>query len=168
CGTPACARRRRIATLCVIRCAVSTPIPGRPRASATAATTGTARSALTVSTPSSFSRAVALSTASTSEKSTTFAMSASARPGALGFRSTAATRSLRAFACRIALRWWRPAPTNRTVFTGATLLGADRAADELQERLDLDREAGAHLHRDPVQEETEEAADLVRVDVGSQ
>ena len=46
----AAARRRRragarIATLCVIRCAVSTPIPGSPRASATAATTGTARSA---------------------------------------------------------------------------------------------------------------------------
>ena len=57
CGTPASASRRRIAILCVIRCAVSVPIPGRPRASATAATTGTARSALTVSTPSSRSRA---------------------------------------------------------------------------------------------------------------
>ena len=55
CGTPASASRRRIATLCVIRCAVSTPIPGSPRASATAATTGTARSAETVSTPSSLS-----------------------------------------------------------------------------------------------------------------
>ena len=43
---------RRIAILCVIRCAVSTPIPGSPSASATAATTGTARSAETVSTPS--------------------------------------------------------------------------------------------------------------------
>ena len=77
-------RRRagvRIAILCVIRCAVSTPIPGSPRASATAATTGTARSALTVITPSSLIRAVALSTAAASEKSTTFAMSASARPG---------------------------------------------------------------------------------------
>ena len=77
-------RRRagaRIATLCVIRCAVSTPIPGRPRASATAATTGTARSALTVSTPSSLMRAVALSTAAASAKSTTFAMSASCEAG---------------------------------------------------------------------------------------
>ena len=52
CGTPASASVRRIATLCVIRCAVSVPIPGRPSASATAATTGTARSAETVSTPS--------------------------------------------------------------------------------------------------------------------
>ena len=52
CGTPASASRRRIAILWVIKCAVSVPIPGRPRASATAATTGTARSADTVSTPS--------------------------------------------------------------------------------------------------------------------
>ena len=72
----------RIAILCVIRCAVSTPIPGSPRASATAATTGTARSALTVITPSMLIRAVALITAAASAKSTTFAMSASASPGA--------------------------------------------------------------------------------------
>ena len=117
CGTPASAKRRRIATLCVIRCAVSTPIPGRPRASAIAATTGTARSALTVSTPSMLIRAVALRTAPVSEKSTTFAMSASFSPGASGLASTAATRSPRSFACTIARRWWRPAPTKRTVFT---------------------------------------------------
>ena len=134
CGTPASASRRRIATLCVIRCAVSMPIPGRPRASATAATTGTARSAETVSTPSSCRRAVAFSTAATSEKSTTFAMSASARPGASGFRSTAATRSPSSFARRIARRWWRPAPTKRTVRTdegsyfGAT---ADRSSSSV-------------------------------------
>ena len=48
CGTPASASVRRIAILCVIRCAVSVPIPGSPSASATAATTGTARSAETV------------------------------------------------------------------------------------------------------------------------
>ena len=30
CGTPASASRARIATLCVIRCAVSTPMPGQP------------------------------------------------------------------------------------------------------------------------------------------
>ena len=40
CGTPASASVRRIAILCVIRCAVSVPIPGSPSASATAATTG--------------------------------------------------------------------------------------------------------------------------------
>ena len=40
CGTPASASVRRIAILCVIRCAVSMPIPGSPSASATAATTG--------------------------------------------------------------------------------------------------------------------------------
>ena len=48
CGTPASASVRRIAILCVIRCAVSVPMPGRPSDSATAATTGTARSAETV------------------------------------------------------------------------------------------------------------------------
>ncbi len=52
CGTPASANTRRISSLCVIRCAVSRPIPGSSSASATAATTGTARSAATVSTPS--------------------------------------------------------------------------------------------------------------------
>ena len=51
-ATPCSAKTRRIATLCVIACAVSTPMPGNPSASATAATTGTARSADTVSTPS--------------------------------------------------------------------------------------------------------------------
>ena len=56
CGTPPSASLRRIATLCVIRCAVFVPIPGSPSASATAATTGTARSAETVSTPSTASR----------------------------------------------------------------------------------------------------------------
>ena len=117
CGTPASARRRRIAVLCVIRCAVSAPIPCRPRASATAATTGTARSSATVSTPSIRSLAVAFSTAPTSATSTTFAMSASASPGASGFRSTAATRRPSSFARRIARRWWRPAPTKRTVRT---------------------------------------------------
>ena len=55
CGTPASASARRIATLCVIRCAAAVPIPGSPRASAIAATTGTARSADTVSTPSNVS-----------------------------------------------------------------------------------------------------------------
>ena len=80
------------------------PIPGSPRASATAATIGTARSALTVRTPSSLRRAVAFSTASTSEKSTTFAMSASFSPSASGLLSTAATRSPSSFARRIARR----------------------------------------------------------------
>src|SRR6478672_84388 len=117
CGTPTSASRRRIAILCVIRCAVSTPMPGSPRASAIAATTGTARSALTVRTPSILRRPVAFRTASMSEKSTTLAMSASARPGASRSRSTAATRRPSALAWRIARRWWRPAPTKRTVFT---------------------------------------------------
>ena len=108
-----------MATLCVIRCAVSVPIPGRPRASATAATTGTARSALTVKTPSNFRRAVAFRTAPTSAKSTTLAMSASLSPGASGLRSTAATRSPISFAWRIARRWWRPAPMKRTVLSTA-------------------------------------------------
>ena len=45
CGTPASASASRIASLCVIRYAVSVPIPGSPSVSATAATTGTARSA---------------------------------------------------------------------------------------------------------------------------
>ena len=39
-------------------------------------------------------------------------------PGASGLRSTAATRNPIAFAWRIARRWWRPAPTKRTVLTG--------------------------------------------------
>src|SRR5689334_21593216 len=167
CGTPASASRRRMATLCVIRCAVATPIPGRPRASATAATTGTAPSALTVRTPSMFTRAVAFRTASTSEKSTTFAMSASRSPSASAFRSTAATRSLRSFAWTIARRWWRPAPTNRTVCTAATLLGRDRGADELQQRVDVDREPGAHVDGDPVEQQAEEADDVAGVDVAA-
>ena len=40
-------------------------------------------------------------------------------PGASALRSTAATRRPRARACSIARRWWRPAPTKRTVFTAA-------------------------------------------------
>src|SRR5581483_10695074 len=48
-------------------------------------------------------------------------MSASARPGASGFRSTATTRSRSSFARLIACRWCRPAPTKRTVFTGETI-----------------------------------------------
>ena len=43
-------------------------------------------------------------------------------PSASGFRSTASTRSPSSFARRIARRWWRPAPTKRTVFTPAMLV----------------------------------------------
>src|SRR3954447_24368008 len=164
CGTPASARRRRIATLCVIRCAVSPPIPGSPGASATGATSGTARSALTVRTPSSFRRAVALRTASTFEKSTTFAMSASCRPGASGLRSTAATRRPICFAWRLARRWWRPAPTKRTVLTGKRiLLRRERGAEKLERAVDVHgrAEARSHLDGNPVEHDAEEAADRV-------
>src|SRR3954447_25255773 len=115
CGTPASARRRRMATLCVIRWAVSVPIPGSPRASATAATTGTARSAETVRTPSTPCLRPTSVTAAASVKSTTSATSASPRPSAAALRSTATTRRPSSRARRIARRWWRPAPTKRTV-----------------------------------------------------
>ena len=81
CGTPASASVRRIAILCVIRCAVSVPIPGSPSASATAATTGTARSAETVRTPSTPCRRATSVTAATSVKSTASPSSAAAEPG---------------------------------------------------------------------------------------
>ena len=51
-----------------------------------------------------------------SVKSTASATSASWSPGASGLRSTATTRTPSG-ACAIARRWWRPAPTKRTVFT---------------------------------------------------
>ena len=38
------------------------------------------------------------------------------QPGASALRSTATTRMPCSRACRIARRWWRPAPTKRTVF----------------------------------------------------
>ncbi len=117
CGTPASASRRRIAILWVIACATAVPIEGRPSASVTAATTGTARSADTVSAPSTPCRRATSVTAATSVKSTASPTSASSKPSASGFRSTATTRRPRSRACRIARRWWRPAPTNRTDFT---------------------------------------------------
>ena len=42
--------------------------------------------------------------------------------GRLGFRSTATTRRPSSFARRIARRWWRPAPTKRTVFMSRAML----------------------------------------------
>ncbi len=117
CGMPSSASVRRIAILCVIRCATSVPIVGSPRRSVTAATTGTARSAETVSAPSTAFRRATSSTASTSAKSTTSGVSATRSPGASGLRSTATTRSPRSLARRIARRWWRPAPTKRTLGT---------------------------------------------------
>ncbi len=105
-----------MATLCVIACAVSLPMPGRSSASATAATTGTARSAETVSTPSTRWRRATSVTAGTSVKSTTSPTSATASPRASGLRSTPTTRRPSSWARRMARRWWRPAPTKRTVF----------------------------------------------------
>src|SRR5438067_3017768 len=123
-GTPASASRRRIATLCVIRCAVFVPMPGSPSASATAATTGTARSAETVRTPSTPCRRPSSAIAAMSPKSTTSATSAWASPAAPALPSTATTRKPSCFARRIARRWCRPAPTKTTVFTCAdTRLG---------------------------------------------
>ena len=145
--TAAAARRprraaRRIATLCVIRCAVSTPIPGSPRASATAATTGTARSADTVSTPSSFEPRRRLRAPRRRRRSRRpCAMSASASPSASGLRSTAATRSPSSFARRIARRWWRPAPTKRTVFTASDATWATRSLPSIGRRSTLARVA---------------------------
>src|SRR5436190_1181391 len=52
-------------------------------------------------------------------------MSASASPSASALRSTAATRRPSSLARWIARRWCRPAPTKRTVFTGAAMLRAD-------------------------------------------
>ena len=132
CGTPPSASLRRIATLCVIRCAVFVPIPGSPSASATAATTGTARSADTVSAPSTANLRATSITPSTSTKSTTSASSACWRPAASGLRSTATTRRPSCFARRIARRWWRPAPTKRTVFTRGRCYLANRNATRSQ------------------------------------
>ena len=97
------------------------PIPGSPSASATAATTGTARSAETVRTPSTAWRRPTSVTAATSVKSTASPSSATASPGASGLRSTATTRRPSSFARRIARRWWRPAPTKRTVLTSRAM-----------------------------------------------
>ena len=51
------------------------------------------------------------------------ATSAPASPGASGFRSTATTRAPSSRTRAIARRWCRPAPTKRTLFTAAMLLG---------------------------------------------
>ena len=80
------------------------PIPGRPRASATAATTGTARSALTVSTPSSLMRAVAFEHRVDVGEVDDLRDVGLLQPGASGLRSTAATRRPSSFARRIARR----------------------------------------------------------------
>ena len=71
CGSSLAPSVSRIARLCVRRCAVFVPIPGRPSSSATAATTGTARSADTVSTPSTPTRRATSITSATVVKSTT-------------------------------------------------------------------------------------------------
>ena len=117
CGTPSSAKARRITILFRIRCATAVPIVGSPSRSVTAATTGTARSAETVSAPSTAWRRATSVTASTSVKSTASPTSATCSPSASGLRSTATTRRPCSRACRIARRWWRPAPTKRTVFT---------------------------------------------------
>ena len=49
-------------------------------------------------------------------------MSASREAERLGLRSTATTRRPSSWACRIARRWWRPAPTKRTVFKRHAML----------------------------------------------
>ena len=66
-------------------------------------------------------------TASTSVKSTASPTSASWSPSASGLRSTATTRSPSSFARRIARRWWRPAPTKRTVWHRLRRPGAAEA-----------------------------------------
>ena len=68
------------------------PIPGRPSASATAATTGTARSADTVSTPSTSCRRADVGDGLDVGEVDDLASSAAARPGASALRSTATTR----------------------------------------------------------------------------
>src|SRR5262249_44996845 len=78
----------------------------------------------------------------TSRKSTTSATSASARPGASGFRSTATTYRPSSRARTIARRCWRPAPTKRTrsALTGGAVSsgsGADEEEGDAIPALDL-------------------------------
>ncbi len=129
CGTPSSASTRRIAILCVIRCATSLPIVGQPEA---LGDRGDDRHG-TVGRDGQRRRrrrggARPPSTASTSVKSTTSGTSARRRPGASALRSTATTRRPLSRACRIARRWWRPAPTKRSVFIAAMLDDRSRRA----------------------------------------
>ena len=117
-GTPASASVRRIAILCVIRCAVVRADPGQPERLGDRRDDGTARSAETVSAPSTACRrATSVTAVDVGEVDRPRRRRRPASPSASGLRSTATTRRPSSRARRIARRWWRPAPTKRTVST---------------------------------------------------
>ena len=137
CGTPASASARRIAILCVIRCAVSLPIPGSPSSSATAATTGTARSAETVSTPSTACRRATSVTAVDVGEVDRLGDVGLREPGRLRVAVDGRRRGAPSSCARwIARRWWRPAPTKRTVVMRRDAIARPRAARLRAERAD--------------------------------
>ena len=103
CGTPPSASRRRIATLCVIRCAVSRPIPGQPellrdrRHDGHGPVGGDRQRPVDSVPPGDVDHRVDVRRSRRPAPS-----SASASPAASGFRSTATTRRPSCLARRIA------------------------------------------------------------------
>ena len=161
CGTPASASRARIATLCVIRCAVCVPIPGSPRASATAATIGTARSALTVRTPSSLMPRGRLQHGVDVREVDDLRDVGLLQPGRV--RVPVDRRDPQSQLLRLQDRPALVAPgaDEEDGSHGAMLLGRQRCADELDRPVDVDREAGAEVHGQSVEHDAEELADLL-------
>ena len=134
CGTPASASRRRIATLCVIRCALSTPIPGSPRASATAATTGTARSARDGEHAVDLQPRRRLQHRRDVGEVDDLRDVGLCEPRRVGVPVDGRDAQPSSFARSIARRWWRPAPTKRTVRTDVRSyfgLSADRSSSSV-------------------------------------
>ena len=166
CGTPASASRVRIAILCVIRCAVSTPIPGSPRASAIAATTGTARSALTRH------HAVELDPGRRLEHRADVGEVDDLRDVRLGEpgRVGVAVDRDHAQAELLGLED-RPAlvapcaDEEDGLHAGRMLLRRQRRPDELECPLDVDRIAGAEVHGESVEHDAEEAADRLQIEI---
>ncbi len=117
-GTPASASARRIATLWVIRCAVCVADPrqaprlGDRRDDRNGTVGGDREHAV----ERRFRRPRRARPRCRRSRRRS-PRSATSKPGASGLRSTAATRSPSSRARSIARRWWRPAPTKRTVFT---------------------------------------------------
>ena len=74
-------------------------------------------------------------------------------------------RSRSSFACRIARRWWRPAPTKRTVFTARCYWGAIAALTSSSTESTSTGVPGGHVDGDPVEHEPRETSAASSIDM---
>ena len=119
CGTPASASVRRIAILCVIRCAVSVPIPGRPerlRDGCDDRHGSVGRDGEHAVDPVAAADLRDRRDVGEVDRLAHVGHRQAERVGVAVDGDDAKAELLRR---RIARRWWRPAPTKRTVFTRA-------------------------------------------------